>query len=149
MLLGARALQGAFGALLAPSALSLLAVTFSAPKERAKAFGIYGAIAGGGAAIGLILGGVLTEYLNWRWALFVNVPIAVLGLAGGSVFIKAHAPRRRARLDVPGALLVTTGLVSLVYGFTRAESAAGANAAWSRCSPRRSCCSSRSSSSRG
>ncbi len=122
MLLGARALQGAFGALLAPSALSLLAVTFTAPKERAKAFGIYGAIAGGGAAIGLILGGVLTEYLNWRWALYVNVPIAALGLLGGSIFIKAHAPRRRARLDVPGAVLVTTGLISLVYGFTRAES---------------------------
>ncbi len=123
MLLGARALQGVFGALLAPSALSLLAVTFTAPKERAKAFGIYGAIAGGGAAIGLILGGVLTEYLNWRWALYVNVPIAVLGFLGGSVFITAHTlPRTRSRLDVPGALLVTAGLISLVYGFTRAES---------------------------
>ncbi|MDX6430448.1 MAG: hypothetical protein QOE54_2814, partial [Streptosporangiaceae bacterium] len=76
MLLSARALQGAFGALLAPSALSLLAVTFSEQTERAKAFGIYGAIAGGGAALGLILGGVLTEYLNWRWALYVNVTYA-------------------------------------------------------------------------
>jgi EmrB/QacA subfamily drug resistance transporter len=123
MLLGARALQGGFGALLAPAALSLLAVTFTAPGERAKAFGIYGAIAGGGAAIGLILGGLLTEYLNWRWALYVNVPIAVLGLAGGLVFV--HDPvrtRTRARLDLPGAVLVTAGLVALVYGFTRAES---------------------------
>ncbi len=123
MLFGARALQGAFGAFLAPSALSLLAVTFTAPKERAKAFGIYGAIAGGGAALGLILGGVLTEYLNWRWALYVNVPIAIIGFVGGIVFVREPAlGRERARLDVPGLLLVTTGLISLVYGFTRAES---------------------------
>jgi EmrB/QacA subfamily drug resistance transporter len=123
MLLGARALQGAFGAVLAPSALSLLAVTFTAPKERAKAFGIYGAIAGGGAAIGLILGGVLTEYLNWRWALYVNVPIAVVGLLGGVAFIREPVLRRtHSHLDVPGVVLVTGGLVSLVYGFTRAES---------------------------
>jgi EmrB/QacA subfamily drug resistance transporter len=124
MLLGARALQGAFGALLAPSALSLLAVTFPAGRERAKAFGVYGAIAGGGAAIGLILGGLLTEYLNWRWALYVNVPIAVIGLAGGLAFIRDPvAGRARPRLDVLGAALVTAGLISLVYGFTRAESA--------------------------
>jgi EmrB/QacA subfamily drug resistance transporter len=122
MLLGARALQGAFGALLAPSALSLLAVTFPAGRERAKAFGVYGAIAGGGAAIGLILGGLLTEYLNWRWALYVNVPIAVIGLAGGLVFIRDPAGRARPRLDVLGAALVTAGLIALVYGFTRAES---------------------------
>ncbi len=124
MLLGARAMQGAFGALLAPSALSLLAVTFTAPKERAKAFGVYGAIAGGGAALGQILGGLLTEYLNWRWALYVNVPIAAIGLAGGLAFV--HDPviaRSRPRLDLPGVVLVTTGLVTLVYGFTRAESA--------------------------
>jgi MFS family permease len=122
MLLGARALQGAFGALLAPSALSLLAVTFTAPKERAKAFGIYGAIAGGGAAIGFIVGGLLTEYLNWRWALYVNVPIAVLGFTGALMFIHDPIARVRARLDVPGVILVTAGLISLVYGFTRAES---------------------------
>jgi EmrB/QacA subfamily drug resistance transporter len=123
MLLGARALQGAFGALLAPSALSLLAVMFTEPRERAKAFGIYGAIAGGGSAVGLILGGVLTEYLNWRWALYVNVPIAIGAFLGAAAFV--HAPARnhqRARLDIPGVILVTAGLVSLVYGFTRAES---------------------------
>ncbi len=73
MLMGARALQGVFGALLAPAALSLLAVTFTEARERAKAFGIYGAIAASGAALGLILGGVLTEYLTWRWTLLVNV----------------------------------------------------------------------------
>ncbi|GAB2853281.1 hypothetical protein GCM10027176_65020 [Actinoallomurus bryophytorum] len=123
MLLGARALQGAFGALLAPSALSLLAVTFTAPKERAKAFGIYGAIAGGGAAIGLIVGGLLTEYLNWRWALYVNVPVAAIGLTGGLLFVRDPVTARgRGRLDLPGVVLVTTGLIALVYGFTRAES---------------------------
>jgi EmrB/QacA subfamily drug resistance transporter len=125
MLLGARALQGAFGALLAPSALSLLTVMFSQPRERAKAFGIYGAIAGGGSAVGLILGGVLTEYLNWRWALYVNVPIAVLAFVGAAAFVHVAVPaggHHRARLDIPGVILVTAGLVSLVYGFTRAGS---------------------------
>lgn len=123
MLLGARALQGGFGALLAPAALSLLAVMFTDAKERAKAFGIYGAIAGGGGAIGLILGGLLTEYLNWRWTFYVNIPFAVLAAAGAVLVIREPAGiRNRNRLDVPGVLLVTTGLVSLVYGFTRAES---------------------------
>ncbi|WP_055590767.1 MFS transporter [Peterkaempfera griseoplana] len=123
MLLGARALQGAFGALLAPSALSLLAVTFTEAKERAKAFGIFGAIAGGGGALGLILGGVLTQYLDWRWALYVNVPIAVVAAAGAIAVVHEPADSRNSnRLDIPGVVLATLGLVSLVYGFTRAES---------------------------
>ncbi|GAA2819086.1 MFS transporter [Kitasatospora paracochleata] len=123
MLLGARALQGVFGALLAPAALSLLAVMFTDGKERAKAFGIYGAIAGGGGAIGLILGGLLTEYMNWRWTFYVNIPFAVVAILGAILVIREPAEgRNRSRLDVPGVLLVTTGLVSLVYGFTRAES---------------------------
>ncbi|MGA5816812.1 MFS transporter [Kitasatospora sp. NPDC094028] len=123
MLLGSRALQGVFGALLAPAALSLLAVTFTEAKERAKAFGIYGAIAGGGGAIGLILGGLLTEYMNWRWTFFVNIPFAIVAAIGAVMVIREPAEgRNRNRLDVPGVLLVTTGLVSLVYGFTRAES---------------------------
>jgi EmrB/QacA subfamily drug resistance transporter len=122
MLLGARALQGIFGALLAPAALSLLAVMFTEAKERAKAFGIYGAIAGGGGAIGLILGGVLTEYLNWRWALFVNIPFAVVAAVGATAVVREPAGGRNGnRLDIPGVLLATAGLVSLVYGFTRAE----------------------------
>lgn len=123
MLLGSRALQGVFGALLAPAALSLLAVTFTQAKERAKAFGIYGAIAGGGGAVGLILGGFLTEYLNWRWTFFVNVPFAVVA-ALGAIFVvtEPKGQRNRASLDIPGVLLSTLGLVSLVYGFTRAES---------------------------
>ncbi|MFD9002023.1 MFS transporter [Streptomyces sp. NPDC059582] len=123
MLLGARALQGAFGALLAPAALSLLAVTFTDAKERAKAFGIYGAIAGGGGAVGLILGGFLTEYLDWRWTFFVNIPFAVVAAAGAYFVIREPAGgRNRSPLDIPGVVLSTLGLVSLVYGFTRAES---------------------------
>jgi EmrB/QacA subfamily drug resistance transporter len=123
MLLGARALQGAFGALLAPAALSLLSVMFTESKERAKAFGIYGAIAGGGGALGLILGGVLTEYLDWRWTFFVNVPFAVIAATGALLVVREPSGgRNRSPLDVPGVLLSTLGLVSLVYGFTRAES---------------------------
>ncbi|MFG2822117.1 MFS transporter [Kitasatospora sp. NPDC048365] len=123
MLLGARALQGVFGALLAPAALSLLAVMFTDGKERAKAFGIYGAIAGGGGAIGLILGGLLTEYLNWRWTFYVNIPFAVVAIAGAILVIREPAVgRNSSKLDIPGVLLVTSGLVSLVYAFTRAES---------------------------
>ena len=120
MLFAARGLQGAFGALLAPAALSLITVTFTEPKERAKAFGVFGAVSGGGAAIGLILGGVLTEYASWRWCLGVNVPIAI-GAALAAVPIvhesKAHGD---TSYDIPGAVLATLGLVSLVYGFTEA-----------------------------
>ncbi|KAK1181564.1 MFS transporter [Streptomyces sp. NBS 14/10] len=123
MLMGARALQGIFGALLAPSALSLLAVTFTDAKERAKAFGIFGAIAGGGGAVGLILGGVLTEYMNWRWTFFVNIPFAIVAAVGAIAVIREPAESHNtAKLDIPGVLLATLGLVSLVYGFTRAES---------------------------
>ncbi|GAA4793813.1 MFS transporter [Streptomyces sanyensis] len=124
MMLGARALQGVFGALLAPAALSLLAVMFTDAKERAKAFGIYGAIAGGGGAVGLILGGVLTEYLDWRWTFFVNIPFAIAAAAGAYFVIREPAgARNRSPLDIPGVVLSTLGLVALVYGFTRAESA--------------------------
>ncbi|MFT2015498.1 MFS transporter [Streptomyces sp. 796.1] len=122
MLLGARALQGVFGALLAPAALSLLAVTFTDPKERAKAFGVFGAIAGGGGAVGLILGGVLTEYMDWRWTFYVNIPFAVVAVAGAIMVISEPSDSRNpSKLDIPGVILATTGLVSLVYGFTRAE----------------------------
>ncbi|MFE6665766.1 MFS transporter [Streptomyces sp. NPDC057697] len=124
MLFGSRALQGVFGALLAPAALSLLAVMFTDAKERAKAFGIYGAIAGGGGAVGLILGGFLTQTLNWRWTFFVNIPFAIIAAAGAYFVIREPAgSRNRASLDIPGVVLSALGLVSLVYGFTRAESA--------------------------
>ncbi|MCP9208590.1 MFS transporter [Streptomyces sp. NEAU-Y11] len=123
MLLGARALQGVFGALLAPAALSLLAVMFTDAKERAKAFGIFGAIAGGGGAVGLILGGVLTEYMDWRWTFFVNIPFAAVAAAGAVAVVREPVESRNtSRLDIPGVILATTGLVALVYGFTRAES---------------------------
>ncbi|WP_330458366.1 MFS transporter [Streptomyces sp. NBC_00820] len=123
MMFGARALQGAFGALLAPAALSLLAVMFTDAKERAKAFGIYGAIAGGGGAVGLILGGFLTEYLDWRWTFFVNIPFAIIAGVGAYLVIREpEGGRNRSPLDIPGVILSTLGLVALVYGFTRAES---------------------------
>ncbi|TDE01297.1 MFS transporter [Jiangella asiatica] len=123
MMFASRALQGAFGALLAPAALSLLAVMFTDTKERAKAFGIFGAIAGGGAAIGLILGGILTEYLDWRWVFFVNIPIAAIAFVGAQTQVfEPKGARNRSPLDIPGTLLGTLGLVALVYGFTRAES---------------------------
>ncbi|WP_351228700.1 MFS transporter [Streptomyces sp. NPDC002133] len=123
MMFGARALQGVFGALLAPAALSLLAVMFTDVKERAKAFGIYGAIAGGGSAVGFILGGVLTQYLDWRWTFFVNVPFAIAAAAGAYFVVREpEGGRNHSPLDIPGVVLSTLGLVSLVYGFTRAES---------------------------
>jgi len=121
-LVGARALQGAFGALLAPSALSLLTITFSDPRERGKAFGIFGAIAGAGAAIGLLLGGVLTEYLTWRWCLYVNVPIAVVAGAGALRFVRKVAPATGVHLDIPGVITAVLGLGGLVYAFAHAES---------------------------
>lgn len=123
MLLGARALQGVFGALLAPAALSLLTVMFTEGKERAKAFGIYGAISGGGAAIGLLLGGVLTEYANWRWTLLVNIFIAAVAITGTLVEVREPAgSRNQDRLDLPGVLLASGGLAALVWAFSRAES---------------------------
>ncbi|MBJ6639224.1 DHA2 family efflux MFS transporter permease subunit [Streptomyces sp. DHE7-1] len=121
MLFGARALQGVFAALLAPSALSLLTTTFTDPRERGRAFGIYGALAGSGSAIGFIVGGLLTEYLNWRWCLYVNVPIAVVAVLGAFALLHDRPGHREARLDVPGVLLGCGGLVAIVYGFAEAE----------------------------
>ena len=120
MLFAARALQGIFGALLAPAALALLTVLFTEPKERARAFAVYGAIAAGGAAVGLLLGGVLTEYANWRWCLLVNIPVAVLALATAIPLVPESRAHGDTRYDVPGAVVVTLGLTSLVYGFTKA-----------------------------
>ena len=120
LLFAARALQGAFAALLAPAALSLLAVTFTDPKERARAFGVFGAISGGGAALGLILGGVLTEYASWRWTLGVNVPIAIVTMIVAVPLVRESRATGDRRYDVPGVLLSALGLVSLVYGFSKA-----------------------------
>jgi EmrB/QacA subfamily drug resistance transporter len=129
MLLIARGAQGVFAALLAPAALSLLTTTFTDPKERGKAFGVFGAIGGGGAAIGLLLGGVLTEYLDWRWCMFVNIIFAVIALVGASVLMRHEdAPGDRPKLDIPGALSATAGLFALVYGFSNATSDAWSSA---------------------
>jgi EmrB/QacA subfamily drug resistance transporter len=123
LLFAARALQGAFAALMAPAALSIVTVTFTDPKERAKAFGVFGALAGGGAAIGLIVGGVLTEYASWRWCLGVNVPVALLVAGLAIPFVHESKAHGDTRYDVPGVLLATIGLASLVYGFTEAAKA--------------------------
>jgi len=120
MLVGARALQGAFGALLAPAALSLLATTFTRPDERNKAFGIYGAIAGGGGAIGLLLGGILTEYASWRWCLYVNLIFTAAAAIGGALLLRHQRAAGGATLDVPGALLAGGSMFALVYGFSNA-----------------------------
>jgi EmrB/QacA subfamily drug resistance transporter len=120
MLIGARGLQGVFAALLAPAALSLVTVTFTDMKERARAFGVYGAVSGGGAAIGLILGGVLTEYASWRWCLLVNAPIAILAALAAISTIRESRVTKAGSYDVLGAILVTGGLTAIVYGFTQA-----------------------------
>ena len=121
MLLAARALQGAFAALLAPAALAILTITFPGGKERIKAFAVFGAIGGGGAAIGLLLGGVLTEFASWEWCLLVNVPIAIIAIIGALVFMKESRAHGNTRYDLPGAVLVVAGLAALVFGFSRAE----------------------------
>jgi len=120
MLVTARAAQGAFGALLAPAALSILSTTFSDPKERGKAFGVYGAIVGAGGAIGLVLGGILTEYLSWRWCLYVNLIFAGLAGTGAVLLLKQQRARTRTRLDLPGGALVSASMFCLVYGFSNA-----------------------------
>jgi EmrB/QacA subfamily drug resistance transporter len=120
MLFSARALQGAFAAVMAPAALSLLTVAFTEPKERARAFAVYGGISGGGAAIGLILGGALTQYASWRWTLLINVPFAVLAaFAATRVVSESRSPANHG-YDLTGAVTVTGGLLALVYGFTKA-----------------------------
>jgi EmrB/QacA subfamily drug resistance transporter len=121
LFVAARALQGVFGALLAPAALSLLTTTFVDPQERAKAFGVFGGVAVGGGAIGLILGGVLTEYLNWRWCLYVNLAFAVPAALAAMSLLHNEVPARRSRIDVPGALVGSTGLFAIVYGLANAE----------------------------
>jgi EmrB/QacA subfamily drug resistance transporter len=120
MLITARACQGAFAALLVPSALSLLTTTFTEPEDRAKAFGIYGAIAGAGGAVGLLLGGALTQYLSWRWTLYVNLVFAGVAFIGGAVLLKRQPSPVKPRLDVPGTLLVSSAVFCLVYGFSSA-----------------------------
>ncbi|HEY8763672.1 MAG TPA: MFS transporter [Solirubrobacteraceae bacterium] len=121
MLVAARALQGVFGALLAPSALSLLTVTFAGAPDRAKAFGIFGAIAGGGASLGLLLGGVLTQALSWRWCLYVNLVIALPTAIVALRMLVNQGDPDRPRIDLPGVAVGSAGLFAVVYGFSNAE----------------------------
>ncbi|GEC07300.1 MFS transporter [Streptomyces spinoverrucosus] len=118
LLITARLLQGLGAAIAAPTALSLLATTFPAGPARNKALGVYGAMGGLGSVVGLLLGGALTEYLNWRWVMFVNIPIALAVLVGTGVLVEGG--RERGKVDVPGALTATFGFGALVYGITRA-----------------------------
>jgi EmrB/QacA subfamily drug resistance transporter len=122
MLVAARALQGAFAALLAPTALSTLAVMFTEPHDRARAFGIYGAIAASGGAVGLLLGGALTQYLDWRWCLYINVPIAVAAAISARAILPDTWPAQShsTRFDLAGLLLASSGLVGIVYGCAQA-----------------------------
>jgi EmrB/QacA subfamily drug resistance transporter len=126
MLISARAVQGAFAAVLAPTALSLLATTFTDPDERRRSFAVYGAVAGGGGAVGLVLGGLLTQYLSWRYCLYVNVLFALTAGTGAAVLLHRDLPGRRPRVDLPGAVLVSGGMFCIVYGFSNA-----ATHAWS------------------
>ncbi len=120
-LIAARAVQGIFAALLAPAALSLLTTTFTDVRERGKAFGIFGAVAGAGAGIGLLLGGILTEYLSWRWCLYVNLIFAGVAGTGALLLLTKHTRTTRPRLDIPGTLSASAGLFALVYGFSEAD----------------------------
>jgi EmrB/QacA subfamily drug resistance transporter len=122
MLVVARACQGAFGALLAPAALSLLTVTFRDSKDRGKAFGVFGAIAAAGGAVGLLLGGLLTQYLDWRWCLYVNLVFAALACAGAALLLRRQPAGPRPRLDLPGLATEVAGMFCLVYGFSDAAS---------------------------
>ncbi|WP_159041034.1 MFS transporter, partial [Streptomyces sp. FxanaA7] len=129
MLFAARAGQGAFAALLMPTALSLVVTMFTDPRERGRAFGVFGTISGVGSAAGLILGGLLTEYLGWRWCMYVNVPIALVAIGGGlRVLREDERSAGGARLDVVGALWGCGGVAAAVYGFSTAEARGWADA---------------------
>ncbi len=121
ILVTARALQGVFGALLAPSALGTLVSTFRDPRERGRAFGVFGSVAAGGGGIGLILGGLLTQYLSWRYCLYVNLVFAAIAVAGALAYIHTGSPAVRPRMDWPGAALACSGLFLIVFGFSHAE----------------------------
>ena len=123
MLVAARALQGAFGAILAPSALGTLVSTFQDPRERGRAFGVFGSVAAGGGAVGLILGGALTQYLSWRYTLYVNLVFAAIAITGALVYIRSTRSANPPRMDWPGAILACVGLFLIVFGFSHAETA--------------------------
>jgi len=119
VLVSARAVQGVFAALLAPTALSVLATTFTDSDDRGKAYGIFGAVATGGSAVGLILGGVLTEDLSWRYCLYVNLVFAAVAVIGALIWLDNGATKR-SPIDIPGTVLAFAGLFAIVYGFSHA-----------------------------
>ena len=122
MLIGARALQGFGAAILAPATLTIITATFTEPTTRARALGVWSAVASAGASAGALLGGVLTDLLSWRWILFVNVPIGIVALVMARRFIpESRADVEHRQLDVAGSLTVTGGLVALVYGIVRTQ----------------------------
>jgi MFS family permease len=121
MLVVARAAQGLFGALLAPAAIAMIAVTFTDPAERAKAFGVFGAIGAGAGALGLLLGGILTDYVSWRWSMYVNIVFAALALFGALTLMTNNTNPDKPRLDLLGTALATTGLFGVVFGAAKAE----------------------------
>ncbi|MDT0345772.1 MFS transporter [Streptomyces litchfieldiae] len=121
MLFGARALQGVFAAALAPAGLSLLTTTFTEARERGRAFGVFAAVGAAGSALGLVAGGLLTEYASWRWCLYINVPVALLAVLGTALVPRDTPIGRGGRLDVPGALLSAAGFAAVVYAFNEAE----------------------------
>jgi MFS family permease len=123
MLVAARTLQGAFGAILAPSALGTLVSTFQDPRERGRAFGVFGSVAAGGGGVGLILGGLLTQYLSWRWTLYINLVFAAIAVAGALAYMTSTRPASRPRMDWTGAVLACAGLFLIVFGFSHAETA--------------------------
>jgi EmrB/QacA subfamily drug resistance transporter len=120
MLVTARACQGAFAAILVPAALSLLTTTFSDPADRGRAFGFYGAIGIAGSAVGLLLGGILTEYLSWRWTLYVNLLFAAVAFTGGVLLLGRQVSSTKPKLDIPGVILVSGALFCIVYGCSNA-----------------------------
>ncbi|MBP0459073.1 MFS transporter [Streptomyces montanisoli] len=122
VLVTARALQGIFAALLAPAILSLLNTTFTEPRERAKAFGVFGAIGASGTVLGLLIGGTLTQFLDWRWTMFINVAFAAVVTVSGTRLLAHTRDKADSRLDLPGTVAISTGLFALVYGFSNAES---------------------------
>src|ERR1700729_1954414 len=121
MLVAARTLQGVFGAILAPAALGTLVSTFRDPRERGRAFGVFGSVAGGGGAVGLILGGVLTQYLSWRWTMYVNLVFAAIAVAGALAYMRTNRPDSRPRMDWLGTVLASAGLFLIVFCLSPAQ----------------------------
>ncbi|MFI9379837.1 DHA2 family efflux MFS transporter permease subunit [Kutzneria sp. NPDC052558] len=120
MIIGARAVQGAFAAVLSPSLMSLIATMFTQQRERTKAIGIASAIALGGTALGLPIGGLLTTYLDWRWCLYINLPIAVVAAVGALLVLPDLAGKQDTRFDLVGTVLACVGMVALTYGLSSA-----------------------------